>query len=151
MVAETGTASISSSWTKGSTSSTGPKSADVTSDPALNITARGEEAVNSPLGATHNTPTTPTINPLSRTHARTHWPEPPMATISSWGYNELITIEKLVVGRVYDGKITFLALVDLARSGSTKQLSADFVRFEDNECSVCPDLGNVDESLPGPG
>ena len=96
-----------------------PKSADVTSNPALSITARGEEAVNGPLGAAHNTPTTPTINP-SRTHARTHWPEPPIVTLSSWGHNELITIEKLVVGRVYDGKSTFLDPVNLTGSRSTK-------------------------------
>ena len=128
-----------------------PKSADVTSNPALSITARGEEAVNGLLGATHNTPTTPTINPLSRTHARTHWPEPPIATLSPWGHNELITIEKLVVGRVYDCKMMFLGLVDLTGSGSTKQLSGDFVRFEDKECSVFPDPGNVDKPLPGPG
>ena len=74
-----------------------------------------------------------------------------MTTISSWGHNGLITIEKLVIGRVCYGKITFLDPVDLTGSGNTKQLSADFVRFEDNECSVFPDPGNVDKPLPGPG
>ena len=74
--------------------------------------------------------------------------ELPMVT---FGHSELIVIEKFVVGRVCYGKITFLDLVDLTGSGSTKQLSGDLVRVEDEECSVCPDLGNVDKPLPGPG
>ena len=74
-----------------------------------------------------------------------------MTTISSWGHNGLITIEKLVIGRVCYGKITFLDPVDLTGSGSTKQLSGDLMRSEDKECSVCPDPGNVDKPLPVPG
>ena len=152
-----------------------PKSADVTFNPALSVAAREKEAVNGPLGATRNTPTTPTINPPSRIHARTpnrftaqsttdasdeqsgelregeYWSEPPMATLSSWGHNELIAIEKLVVGRVGYGKITFLDPVDLTGSGSVKQLFGDLVRFEDKECSVYPDLDNVDKPPPGSG
>ena len=152
-----------------------PKSTDVTFNPALSVAAREKEAINGPLGAVRNTPTTPTINPPSRTQARTpsrftaesitdvtdeqsgelkegeYWSEPPMATLSSWGHNELIAIEKLVVGRVGYGKITFLDPVDLTGSGSVKQLFGDLVRFEDKECSVYPDLDNVDKPPPGSG
>ena len=152
-----------------------PKTSDVTFNPALSVAAREKEAINGPLGAARNTPTTPTINPPSRTQARTpsrftaqstsdvtddqsgelkegeYWSEPPMATLSSWGHNELISIEKLVVGRVGYGKITFLGPVDLTGSGSVKQLFGDLVRFEDKECSVYPDLDNVDKPPPGSG
>ena len=152
-----------------------PKSADVTFNPALSVAAREKEAINGPLGAARTTPTTPTINPPSRTQARTpnrftaqsisdvtegqpgelkegeYWSEPPMAALSSWGHNELIAIEKLVVGRVGYGKITFLDPVDLTGSGSVKQLFGDLVRFEDKECSVYPDLDNVDKPPPGSG
>ena len=154
-----------------------PKSADVAFNPALSVAAREKEAVNGPLGAIRNTPATPTINPPSRTHTRTpnrftaqsitdtdvtdeqfgelkegeYWSEPPMPTLSSWGHNELIAIEKLVVGRVGYGKITFLDPVDLTGSGSVKQLFGDLVRFEDKECSVYPDLDNVDKPPPGSG
>ena len=152
-----------------------PKSADVTFNPALSVVAREKEAVNGPLGAIRNTPTTPIIGPPARTQARTpsrftaqsttdttdeqsgelkegeYWSEPPMATLSSWGHNELIAIEKLVVGRVGYGKITFMDPVDLTGSGSVKQLFGDLVRFEDKECSVYPDLDNVDKPPPGSG
>lgn len=152
-----------------------PKSADVTFNPALSVAAREKEAINGPLGAARNTPTTPTINPPSRTQARTpnrftaqsitdvtdaqsdelkegeYWSEPPMAALSSWGHNDLIAIEKLVVGRVGYGKITFLNPVDLTGSGSVKQLFGDLVRFEDKECSVYPDLDNTDKPPPGSG
>jgi nuclear pore complex protein Nup98-Nup96 len=153
-----------------------PKSADVTFNPALSVATREKEAINGPLGAARNTPTTYTINPPSRTHARTpnrftsqstwtdvtdeesgepkegeYWSEPPMGTLSSWGHNELIAIEKLVVGRVGYGRITFLDPVDLTGSGSVKQLFGDLVRFEDKECSVYPDLDNVDKPPPGSG
>jgi len=152
-----------------------PKSADVTFNPALSVAAREKEAHNGPLGAVRNTPTTPTINPPSRNLARTpsrftaqsttdgtdeqsgepkegeYWSEPPMATLSSWGHNELIAIEKLVVGRVGYGEITFLEPVDLTGSGSVKQLFGDLVRFEDKECSVYPDLDNVDKPPSGSG
>ena len=152
-----------------------PKSTDVTFSPALSVAAREKEAINGPLGAVRNTPITPIINPPSRTQARTpsrftaqsttdmsdeqsgelkegeYWSEPPMATLSSWGHNELIAIEKLVVGRVGYGKITFLGAVDLTGSGSVKQLFGDLVRFEDKECSVYPDLDNVDKPPPGSG
>lgn len=151
------------------------KPADVTFNPALSVAAREKEANNGPLGAARNTPTTPTINPPSRTQARTpnrftaqnttdvadaqsgelkegeYWSEPPMPSLSSWGHNELIAIEKLVVGRVGYGKITFLDPVDLTGSGSVKQLFGDLVRFEDKECSVYPDLDNVDKPPPGSG
>lgn len=148
-----------------------PKSTDVTFNPALSVAAREKEAINGPLGAVRNIPTTPTINPPSRTPSRftaqtttdvtdeqtgelkegEYWSEPPMATLSSWGHNELIAIEKLVVGRVGYGKITFLDPVDLTGSGSVKQLFGDLVRFEDKECSVYPDLDNVDKPPPGSG
>ena len=152
-----------------------PKSADVAFNPALSVAAREKEAINGPLGAARNAPTTPIINPPSRIQARTpnrftaqsttdtadeqsgelkegeYWSEPPMATLSSWGHNELIAIEKLVVGRVGYGKITFLDPVDLTGSGSVKQLFGDLVRFEDKECSVYPDLDNVDKPPPGSG
>ena len=152
-----------------------PKSADVTFNPALSVVAREKEAVTGPLGATRNTPTTPIINPPTRIHPRTpnrftaqsitdttdeqsgepkegeYWSEPPMDTLSSWGHNELIAIEKLVVGRVGYGKITFLDPVDLTGSGSVKQLFGDLLRFEDKECSVYPDLDNIDKPAPGSG
>ena len=152
-----------------------PKSSDVTFNPALSVAAREKEALNGPLGAIRNTPTTPTINLPSRTQARTpnrftaqstmdatddqssepkegeYWSEPPMATLSSWGHNELIAIGELVVGRVGYGKITFLDPVDLTGSGSVKQLFGDLVRFEDKECSVYPDLDNLDKPPPGSG
>ena len=151
-----------------------PKS-DVTFNPALSVAAREKDAINGPLGAARNTPTTPIINPPSRTQARTpsrftaqsitdgtdehsddlkegeYWSEPPMTALSSWGHKELIAIEKLVVGRVGYGKITFLDPVDLTGSGSVKQLFGDLVRFEDKECSVYPDLDNVDKPPPGSG
>ena len=47
------------------------KSADVAFNPALSVAAREKEAVNGPLDPTRNTPTISTINPPSRTHART--------------------------------------------------------------------------------
>ena len=152
-----------------------PRSADVAFNPALSVAAREKEAVSGPLGATRNIPITPIINPPSRTLARTpnrftaqsttdvtdeqsgelkegeYWSEPPMDTLSSWGHNELIAIEKLFVGRVGYGKITFLDPVDLTGSGSVKQLFGDLVRFEDMECSVYPDLDNVDKPPPGSG
>ena len=152
-----------------------PKSTDVTFNPALSVAAREKEAINGPLGAARNTPTTPTINPPPRTQARTpnrftaqsvtdvtdaqsdelkegeYWSEPPMTALSSWGHNELIAIERLVVGRVGYGKITFLDPVDLTGSGSVKQLFGDLVRFEDKECSVYPDLDNVDKPPSGSG
>jgi nuclear pore complex protein Nup98-Nup96 len=152
-----------------------PKSSDVTFNPALSVAAREKEAINGPLGAARNTPTTPTINPPSRTQARTpsrftaqsttdtadaqsdelkegeYWSEPPMPALSAWGHSELIAIEKLVVGRVGYGKITFQDPVDLTGSGSVKQLFGDLVRFEDKECSVYPDLDNVDKPPPGSG
>jgi hypothetical protein len=46
-----------------------------------------------------------------------------MATLSSWGHNELIAIEMLVVGQVWYGRITFLGPVDLIGPGSVKHLS----------------------------
>ncbi|KAF9780056.1 nucleoporin autopeptidase-domain-containing protein [Thelephora terrestris] len=152
-----------------------PKSSDVAFNPALSVAAREKEAISGPLGATRNTPTTPTINPPSRIQARTpnrftaqstsdvtdeqsgepkegeYWSEPPMASLSSWGHNELLAIEKLVVGRVGYGKITFLDPVDLTGSGSVKQLFGDLVRFEDKECSVYPDLDNADKPPAGSG
>jgi nuclear pore complex protein Nup98-Nup96 len=152
-----------------------PKSADVAFNPALSVATREKEAINGPLGAARNTPSTPTINPPSRIQARTpnrftaqstadvtddqpselkegeYWSEPPMAALSSWGHNELIAIEKLVVGRVGYGKITFLESVDLTGSGSVKQLFGDLVRFDDKECSVYPDLDNADKPPPGSG
>ena len=152
-----------------------PKSADVTFNPALSVAAREKEAVNGPLGAVRNAPTTPIINPPSRARTLSRFTaqsitdsevsddqsgepkegeycsEPPMATLSSWGHNELIAIEELVVGRVGYGRITFLDPVDLTGSGSVKQLFGDLVRFEDKECSVYPDLDNVDKPPPGSG
>ena len=152
-----------------------PKSSDVTFNPALSVATREKEGLNGPLGAARNTPTTPTINLPSRTQARTpnrftaqsttdttdeqssepkegeYWSEPPMATLSSWGHNELIAIGELVVGRVGYGKITFLDAVDLTGSGSVKQLFGDLVRFEDKECSVYPDLDVLDKPPPGSG
>lgn len=152
-----------------------PKSSDVTFNPALSVAAREKEAINGPLGVARNTPTTPTITLPSRIQARTpnrftaqstsdvtdeqsgepkegeYWSEPPMASLSSWGHNELLSIEKLVVGRVGYGKITFLDPVDLTGSGSVKQLFGDLVRFEDKECSVYPDLDNADKPPAGSG
>jgi len=62
-----------------------------------------------------------------------------------------VPTSKLVVGQVGYGKITFLGAVSLTRSGSVKQLFGDPVRFEDKECSVYPDLDNVDKPPPGSG
>jgi nuclear pore complex protein Nup98-Nup96 len=73
-----------------------------------------------------------------------------MVTLSSWGHNELIAIEMLVVGRVWYGRITFLGPVDLTGSGGVKELFGDLVRFEDKECSVYPIWITSTNLLPGP-
>lgn len=74
-----------------------------------------------------------------------------MDELAGWGHNELVAIEGLVVGRVGYGQITFLDPVDLTNSGSVRQLFGDLVRFEDKECSVYPDLDDVDKPPPGTG
>jgi len=80
-----------------------------------------------------------------------YWSKPDMSVLALWGHNELMAIENLVVGRVGYGQITFLEPVDLTGSGSVKQLFGDLVRFEDKECSVYPDLDDVDKPPPSSG
>jgi len=80
-----------------------------------------------------------------------YWSELPMATLSSWGHNELIAIEKLIIGRVGYSEITFPEPVDLTGSEIVKQLFGDLARFEDKECCAYPDLDNVDKPPPSSG
>jgi hypothetical protein len=67
-----------------------------------------------------------------------------------WGHNELIAIERLVVGRVGYDRITFLDPVDLTGYGSVNQLPEELVKFEEKECSARHDLENTSEPPPGP-
>lgn len=151
-----------------------PSPGNVTFNPALSVAAREKDASNGPLGASRATesPTISNRTPPIRTPTRftaqstseihgdksntelkegEYWSKPDMDELAGWGHNELVAIEGLVVGRVGYGQITFLDPVDLTNSGSVRQLFGDLVRFEDKECSVYPDLDDVDKPPPGTG
>ncbi|KAI0082551.1 hypothetical protein K474DRAFT_1688085 [Panus rudis PR-1116 ss-1] len=80
-----------------------------------------------------------------------YYVKPDLDTLRNRGYEELLACSGLVVGRVGYGEIHFLEPVDLTGLQRLSALKGELVRFDDKECSVYPDVDDVDKPPPGQG
>jgi nuclear pore complex protein Nup98-Nup96 len=80
-----------------------------------------------------------------------YWVKPDLETLKHAGYDELLSFKGLIVGRVGYGEIEFLEAVDLTGLPKLGALLGQIVRFDDKECSVYPDIDEVDKPPPGQG
>jgi nuclear pore complex protein Nup98-Nup96 len=84
-------------------------------------------------------------------HEGDYYVQPDIETLKSAGYEQLAAYKGLIVGRVGYGEIHFLEPVDLTGLPRLGALLGDVIRFEDKECTVYPDIDDVDKPLPGTG
>jgi len=80
-----------------------------------------------------------------------YWVKPDLDTLKHAGYEELLSFKDLIVGRIGYGEIHFLDPVDLTGLPKLGALLGEIVRFDDKECSVYPDVDEVDKPPPGTG
>jgi nuclear pore complex protein Nup98-Nup96 len=80
-----------------------------------------------------------------------YWVKPDLETLKHAGYEELLSFKGLVVGRTGYGEIQFLEPVDLTGLPKLGALLGEIVRFDDKECSVYPDVDEVDKPPSGTG
>ncbi|KAF7432733.1 hypothetical protein PC9H_004676 [Pleurotus ostreatus] len=80
-----------------------------------------------------------------------YWCKPDLDTLKGKGFQELSSFSGLVLGRKGYGEIHFLEPVDLTGLPKLGSLLGDVVRFDDKECSVYPDVDDVDKPPPGSG
>ena len=150
----------------------------ITFSPALSIAAREKDAADAAAAASTTSPLpneSPTPAPRNpRTGNRftakstqnatdkkaekegelregEYWVKPDIETLRNAGYDELVSFKELVIGRVGYGEIHFLETVDLTGLPKLGALLGQIVRFDDKECSVYPDLEEVDKPPPGSG
>jgi nuclear pore complex protein Nup98-Nup96 len=144
----------------------------VTFNPAMSVAAREKEAASSAAS-----PPKPTFTAGARAHNRftahstqnvletespvkgnggvlaegAYWVKPELQTLIHAGHDELLAFKDLVVGRVGYGEIHFLEPVDLTGLPRLGALLGEFVRFENKECSVYPDVADEDKPPAGTG
>ncbi|KAG5219871.1 nucleoporin autopeptidase-domain-containing protein [Salix suchowensis] len=80
-----------------------------------------------------------------------YWCKPDLDTLKGKGFQELSSFSGLALGRKGYGEIHFLEPVDLTGLPKLGSLLGDVVRFDDKECSVYPDVDDVDKPLQDPG
>ena len=80
-----------------------------------------------------------------------YYVKPDLEVLRKASYEDLVSFEGLVVGRVGYGEIHFLDPVDLTGLPKLGSLLGEIVRFDDKECSVYPDSDDVDKPPPGSG
>ncbi|KAJ8517984.1 hypothetical protein ONZ45_g4906 [Pleurotus djamor] len=148
----------------------------VTFNPALSVAAREKEAAataaaisSSQAQSTSRDQRTPSRlevnNSVSRNAESTavvqtestrledgdYWCKPDLDTLKRAGFQELSAFSGLVVGRKNYGEIQFMEPVDLTGLPKLGALLGDVVRFDEKECSVYPDIDDVDKPPPGSG